>query len=226
MNGSLYKITLSALLAIATFGCASGPDVPDWKTNSARQLSVFGTSLFKDDLRSANNAFESAKNSIASTGNLELAAKLEIAKCGYLSASLNPPCNFDNKHAYFKYASEHDLAYLSFINGDWQSNSLKGLEKKYSNVVDAKGEGAREKAVLSIENPASKLIAASAVYKQQKVSILFLESVIKTSSDNGWKNPLLKWLKIALTHSEIKSNPNLLEYYTARYNLVSRSNLK
>jgi len=220
MNGLLKKITLSTILATLISGCASGPEVPNWKTNSARQLNAYGIALLEGDKRKANIAYKSARRSISSTGNLELAARLEIAKCGYLLATTTPECFFSREHPYFKYASEKDLSFLNFINGTWTNINQQKLETKYSNLIKVTDNTALTRNLQSISDPISKLIASSALHKKGKITPEIIQYAIVVSSEQGLRNSLEKWLYIALKDAHLSKSKTLTDKYKAQLHFL------
>jgi len=209
--------------ALVISGCAGGPKQPDWEVTSSRQLSLFGSSWLVGDDKRAELSFKIAQAAVASTGNLELAARLEIAKCGYMSAGMGLMCDLNTNDPIFKHASPSDQAYLYFINGDWDKENVSNLRAPYRDVVKSNSNQMIEASILKITDPVSRVIAASAAARHGVVTPTILRNTIDTCSRNGWKKPLLEWIQLALKNQDLLLTESERETYQLRIKLIRSS---
>ena len=77
-------IGVGALLA----GCASGPAVPDWQMNARSSMERAVSAYMSGNDRVETQEFAKARNEMASTGRIELVARVELIRCASRVASL------------------------------------------------------------------------------------------------------------------------------------------
>jgi len=212
-------VTWAAFIYLLS-GCASAPTQPHWKSISAKQLEKFGNLWLQGDTRNADAAYRIAHFELSRTGKIDLAARLEISRCAYMNATFDEHCGFTPSHRYYQYASSEDKAYFTFISGKWDNVEPELLDPKYRPLLLAKDPVSLESSYSSIQEPVSKIIAASAIIKKRPASRKIIESAIQISSDNGWARSLTAWLNFALTSPEISLDQATTDLYNDKLGLI------
>lgn len=215
----IAPVLLSAALLAA---CAGGPPPADWQVAARDGLERFGYAWLSGETRTAEAPLDSARNAVASTGRLDLAARVELSRCGYLTAGLAFDCaalNADSR----AHATATDQAYARFLQGDWAGLDLNQLEARYRPLLQATDAAGRNRAAYAIDDPTSRLIAAALLFKRNEATPELITTAIDTASAQGWRRPLLAWLGITKQRAEHAGDANASAYYQQRITLVERA---
>ncbi len=185
-------ITLTLLLS----ACSSGPTVPDWQIDTQTAMARYTQHYLEGRSKLAQTSFEKARNASASTANINAIAHLELVKCGVAMAALDTsPCT-----AYTRLAQQNsdarDANYYRFLTGNNQHLDKTLLPSQYQVLLQAQSVNDINNAVGQIADPLSRLIAVSVSYVQQKYDDKTLQIAIDTASAQGWRRPLLVYLRI------------------------------
>ncbi|QBE65273.1 hypothetical protein [Pseudoduganella lutea] len=182
-------LALSVLLA----ACSSGPPVPDWKMNAQSALErATGAWMAGRDLVEQNE-FAHARSDIAATGKVDLLIRAELIRCAARTAALV----FDECAGFAALradASAADIAYAAYLAGQPSDAAL--LPETQRAVLAAGSDTAAAAAVKAIADPLSQLVAAGALFKANRATPELIAQAIATSSDQGWRRPLLAWLNV------------------------------
>jgi hypothetical protein len=184
-----YAVLISLLLT----ACAGGPPPAHWKSAAHAGLERYGQAWLTGESKRAEIALAETRQAVASTGRLDLAARVEISRCAYQTAALVFDCTALNAAD----ANAEDRAYAAFLQGDFSRNNAERLAPHYRALVTAPHPEARVHASLAIANPASRLIAAAVLFRRHEANPALIANAIDTASAQGWRRPLLAWLKIA-----------------------------
>lgn len=84
-------------------------------------------------------------------------------------------------------------AYAAYLAGSWQALDASLLPAQHRSIVDEKRS---ESALPSIEDPASRMVAAGALFRTGRIRPAEIETAIDTASEQGWRRPLLAWLGV------------------------------
>ena len=190
---SLYTLALCALVLLA--GCASSPPPADWQMNAASALESYEQRWLEGNSRAAAASLDRARSEIARTGQTDLAARAELIACATRVASLDfSPCIAYQRHALD--AREEDASYARFLGGDWDQLTPAHLPSHYAALLKARDDNARNLAARDIAAPLPRLIAAALLLKRGQLAPQTLDLAIRTSTERGWRRPLLAWLEI------------------------------
>ena len=190
----------TAMLVLGLVGCASPTVPPDWQTNSHGALKDFSSAYLGGNSRVATMELARAKSEIASTGRPDLIARVEAVRCAVQVASLT----FDNCtgfDAFAQDAGQAERAYVAFLTARWQTMNaaqISMLPGHYGTLVSAPSAAARNAALLGLEAPLSRLIAAGALLQLGQMSPQGVNFAVNTASEQGWRRPLLAWLGVQL----------------------------
>lgn len=216
------RFGLPVLFTVLLAGCAGGPPPPDWKLDAHGGLESHAKHYLEGDSRLAEMHFARARAEIARTGRLDLDARAELYRCGVRTAALDlSPCPaFD---ALRPHATPEDLAYAAFLEGRWQDMDRKLLPTAYASVTGAKEEAARLAALGDIQDPLSRLIAAGVLFRRGELPPAGLAEATRTASDQGWRRPLLAWLRVLRGRAEAAGDSQALATLEQRIRLVESS---
>lgn len=222
MNTHRPALPLKLLAAVLLTGCAGGPPPADWQIAARDGLERFGYAWLSGETHTPEAPLASARKAVASTGRLDLAIRLELGRCGYLTAGLVFDCAAP---AVESQAQPQDQAYARFLQGDWQGPGqlASQLEPRYRPLLQAGDAAQRNAAARAISDPTSRLIAAAVLFKRSEATPELIATAIDTASAQGWRRPLLAWLGIAKRRAEQAGDSRAAAHYQQRIKLVEGS---
>ncbi|MFC1839921.1 hypothetical protein ACFL1N_10090 [Thermodesulfobacteriota bacterium] len=206
MKKLLYLICFLFLFA----GCGSNKR-PPWLIFGINQLDSYKEYCLTDRKKSgAESHFKDALNELKKSGNLDLMQKAWLTQMAMQVALLMEPDAGD----YRKLADLNPIPanenYYLFLNGDIYSVNESLLPSKYGDFLKSlkiNDITEIEKAIDSMkEEPVSRLIAAGIAVHRKKESEMIIQAAIDTSSQNGWKAALLKWMERQADYYESAGN--------------------
>jgi hypothetical protein len=186
---------LSSLLA----ACASGPVPPAWQAEAKSSIDRATAAYLSGDTKVHDTEMARARSSLASTGRAELLARAELMRCAARVASLVfEPC--ERFEALRADAPSSERVYADYLAARALSREAIAL------LPDAQQAAARGEASLvsvqSIDDPLSRLIATAVLFQTGKASPTMIEAAADTASAQGWRRPLLAWLKVQALRAE------------------------
>ena len=187
-----------AVVAIALMtGCASKPPVPEWQMNAHAATQKAVAAYLSGDTRVERLEWERARAEVARTGRLDLLARLELMRCAAEVASLVPgPC--ERFEALRTDAAEPERAYADYLAGLVQPQQIALLPE-----AQRKAATATDPAVVAfMEDPLSRLVAASVMFRSGRGSPDLLATAVATASAQGWRRPLMAWLVLQLKRAQ------------------------
>jgi hypothetical protein len=191
----MKNIALIALAATVLAACGSKPAQPSWKSNASSSLSAFSDAYLKGDTNIAETEFARARREMASTGRPDLVAHAELYRCATRAASLE----YDNCPGFAAVAQDAtaaERAYAAYLDGRWQGLDPLLLPESQRAMVQGKG------ALAAIADPLSRMVAAGALMKAQRITPADIAVATSTASDQGWRRPLLMWLGVSLKRAQ------------------------
>jgi len=190
---------IAALVCVLLAGCASGPPPPDWEITAHGALDAYAQHELEGNRRLAALDFERARAAVARTGRADLLARVELTRCALQVASLEfEPCaGFE---ALRQDAPPAERAYAEFLAGRWAELESRLLPARYRAIVQA--GTASTAALAEIDDPRSRLIAAGALFRVGRLSPAGVSLAAETASAQGWRRPLLAWLKVEVARAQ------------------------
>lgn len=217
------KNLLLATLFLTLSACGGGPKTPDWKLDSASLIQRYQKAELKGQNILAERYFEQALAASGSAARLEETARLHLIRCATRQASLM----FEACSGYLEYAkfgaTPEDAAYHAFISGQWDKLDLARLPGQYR-AFAANRDPARNAALLqAIDDPLSRLIASSVAIMRAQADEATLKLAADSASEQGWRKPLLVYLKLLESRAAEKQDTAEREKLRARIKLVEDS---
>jgi hypothetical protein len=194
--GSLW---FAALLA----ACASGPVPPAWQADAEGAMERSTAAYLAGETKASDAEMERARRALTSTGRTELLARAELMRCAARVASLDfEPC--ERFEALRADAPASERAYADYLRARTLSGDdiarLPNAQQAAAAAV-AGGE-ATAASVQGIEDPQARLIAVAVLFQAGKASPSLIDAATDTASAQGWRRPLLAWLKVQALRAE------------------------
>jgi hypothetical protein len=204
---------LACLAVILLTACASKPVPPSWQPNAKDALDGFTDAWLKGDSRAAGAEYARARTETASTGRFDLVAQVELVHCATLVAGLE----YDGCPGFAALAGDAtpaQRAYAAYLAGQWQGLDTALLPEQHRAVV---GSGS----LSGLDDPLSRLVAAGALLKAQRITPADIAVATDTASMQGWRRALLMWLGVSARRAEATGDAAQLEQIRRRIALAS-----
>jgi hypothetical protein len=145
--------------------------------------------------RVASSEFARARTEVTRTARPDLLARAELIRCAGHVASLDlSPCvGFE---ALRRDAAPAELAYADYLAGRAQPKDAVLLPTAHKSV--ASGATALPDGVDAL----SRLVASAVMLQTGKASPELVAQAVDAASAQGWRRPLLAWLKVQLKLAE------------------------
>ena len=216
------KLFFSLLTTFALSACGGGTPLPDWQIDAQTAMQRYTRYYLEGQVQRADASFAQARKAVAATGNIDAIAHLELVRCGLHTAALDfTPCTGYKQLAPLA-SDPGDAAYARFISGDWQGLNRALLPPQYAAFAAAAAPSPVEtqRLIGAISDPISRLIATGLNSRRGKINDATLQAAIDTASAQGWRRPLLTYLKLQQQRS---TDPSLLAALRTRIQLVEAS---
>lgn len=212
-------ISLAMLLA----ACGGKPPAPDWKKDSISLMERYKKAELKGENKLADRYFEQALAAAGSAAKLEESARLHLVRCATRQASLGfEPCTGYLELTKFGVGAENE-AYHRFITGQWDKLDGGKLPEQYRDFLANRDAAKDLSALQKIDDPLSRLIAVSVAIMRKQADDATLTLAAETASEQGWRKPLLVYLKLLENRASSKEDKTALEKLRARIKLVEDS---
>lgn len=210
-------------LALALSACGGGPKAPDWKLDSISLIERYKKAELKGQNTLAESYFQQALAASGSAARIEETARLHLTRCATRQASLAfEPCS-----GYLEYAklgaTPEDAAYHHFISGQWDGLDVGKLPAQYRDFASNRDPARNAGILQKIDDPLSRLVAASIAVMRKQADAATLQLATEAASGQGWRKPLLVYLKLQEAQAGQKEDPAELERLRARIKLVEDS---
>ena len=213
-----YALLITLLLS----ACGGSPPAPDWKKDSINLIGKYTKTELKGENKLAERYFEQALDAAGSAGKLEETARLHLIRCATRRVSLS----FEACAGYLELAklapNADDETYHHFITGQWEKVDGGKLPAQYRDFFSSQ-DAARHAALAKITDPLSRLIAISVAAQRKQANDDTLTLAADTASEQGWRKPLLVYLKLLENRASLTSDNIRVEALRTRIKLVENS---
>jgi uncharacterized protein YecT (DUF1311 family) len=192
---------LLAAAALLLAACAAGPPPPDWQAQARQAVDAAVAAYLEGNPRVEAAETVRARRAISATGRVDLLARAELMRCAARTASLGfEPCAaFEALRAD---ALEPERAYADYLAGRIAPQDVALLPPAQRAAAAAGDADAALQALRAIDEPLARLIAAGVVFQAGHARPETLQLAVDTASEQGWRRPLLAWLKAQLRLAE------------------------
>ena len=214
-------LLLGCVLMLGACG-SKGPPVPDWKTDSANYIERYKKAYLMGENTLADSYFKRALDATSGAGRVAETARLWLIQCALHKASLAS----DNCQAYAELArtgsTTEDRTYYQFLTGQWDQLDAKSLPAQYLPILKAAGAGTAplNAALKATADPLSRLIGASLLLNRKQADDDTLALAAETASDQGWRRPLLVYLKLQETRAKERGDTAAQTQLAVRIGLI------
>lgn len=183
-------LTAGGVLALAA--CANTPPAPDWQLN-AQGASERATEAYLSGVdRVASAEAARAQAAVASTGRIDVMARVALLHCAAQVASLL----LDDCPAYRPLAPDAaapEQAYARYLAGQAKPADAELLPAAHRPLLQP-ADGAL--ALSTIPDPLSRLVAAGVLMRRGLADDRVVAVAVDTASAQAWRRPLLAWLSV------------------------------
>ncbi len=214
---ALIALAFASLLA----ACAGGPPAPAWQSDAKSAMDRAASAYLRGESKTHEAELARARAAVAATGRAELAARVELMDCALRAASLDlGPCpRFEALRAD---AAAPERAYADYLAGRTLTReAIALLPVAQQGTASARAAGGATPAVTQgIEDPLSRLIALAVLFQAGQASPAHVEQAADTASAQGWRRPLLAWLRVQALRAEKSGDTAALAALQRRIALV------
>ena len=214
----LLPLASVALLA----ACASGPAPPPWQGEAQGALARASAAWLAGESKAYEAEIARARAAVAATGRTPLAARVELMDCALRVASLDfGPC--PRFEALRLDADAAERAYADHLAGQplpREAIALLPPAQQIGATARATGAAPVPAAVQGIDDPQSRLIAIALLFQAGQANPETIALAVDTASAQGWRRPLLAWLKVQARRAEQAGDAAALAALQRRIALV------
>lgn len=218
----MKRLLLCAGVLMLSACGSSGPPVPDWKTDSVDFIERYKKHALLGEPVVAERFFQRALNATGGAGRIGETGRLWLVHCATRRAMLlEDDCSEYAELAPLETSAE-DRAYYQFVTLQWSALDAAKLPAQYAPLV--KSEAARlNAAIAAIEDPLSRLLAASLVTQRDQADAATLQLGMETASAQGWRQPLLTYLKLLEKSAAARGASSEQQAYAVRIRLIEEA---
>jgi len=214
-------LALASLLLLAACG-SGGPPPPDWKTDSADLIGRYQKHALLGENTLAERYFQQAVGATGGAGRMTETARLWLVRCATRRAMLIDDACAEYAELAAMAPDAADQAYYRFLTLRWEGLEVALLPDQHRDLVRAPA-GKRHDVLARIGDPLARLLDASLLVMRQEADAATLALATETASEQGWRQPLLTYLK--LRHQQAAAQGNAAEQarLARRIQLVEQS---
>jgi hypothetical protein len=199
----MSRAALVASAATLLAACASGPAPPAWQADAMAAIERATAAYLAGETNASDAEMGRARRSLTSTGRADLLARAELMHCAARVARMvfEPCARFEvlrtdapaaervyADHLAGRALARDDIARLpaaqqaaavAVVGGEWSPGAVQG-----------------------IEDPLARLIAVAVLFQAGKASPSMIDTAAETAASQGWRRPLLAWLKVQALRAE------------------------
>lgn len=189
----------SSIAAALLLGACAGTAPPDWQLNAKSGLDRAQAAYLSGNTRAGQAELDYARRELARTGRIDLLARAELAYCAAQVAALafEPCAGFERLRSD---AAAPERAYADYLQAQTQTADVALLPPAHRALSAATAPTSAQLA--SIEDPLSRLVAAAVLLRSGRGEPAIIALAVETASAQGWRRPLLAWLKVELALAE------------------------
>ena len=216
--------TLFALAGVVLLtACGSGgPPPPDWKTDSADLIARYQKHALLGENTLAERYFQQAVDATGGAGRMAETARLWLVRCATRRAMLIDDACADYTELAAVAPDAADQAYYRFLTLQWEGLDAALLPAQHRDLVRAAAD-TRHAVPARVGDPLARLLEASLLVMRQEANAATLDLATETASAQGWRQPLLTYLKLQHEQAVAQGNAAAQARLARRIELVERS---
>ena len=214
-------LALASLLLLTACG-SGGPPPPDWKTDSADLIARYQKHALLGENTLAERYFQQAVDATGGAGRMAETARLWLVRCATRRAMLIDDACTDYAELAAVAPDAADQAYYRFLTLQWEGLDAALLPAQHRDLVRA-AVGTRHAVPARVGDPLARLLEASLLVMRQEANAATLDLATETASAQGWRQPLLTYLKLQHEQAVAQGNAAAQARLARRIELVERS---
>jgi predicted small lipoprotein YifL len=217
------KILFAIAGLIMLTACGSGgPPPPDWKTDSADLIERYKKHALLGENTLAEHYFQQAVAATGGAGRVADTARLWLVRCATRRAMLIDDACTEYADLAKIEPNAADHAYYQFVTLRWEAIDVTQLPNQHRDLLRAPA-GKRHEALSHVTDPLARLLDASLLVMRQEADAATLTLATETASSQGWRQPLLTYLKIQEKQATSQGNTIEQNRLARRIELVEKS---
>ena len=214
-------LALASLLMLTACG-SGGPPPPDWKTDSADLIERYQKHALLGENTLAERYFQQAVGATGGAGRVAETARLWLVRCATRRAMLIDDACAEYAELASIAPNAADQVYYQFITLRWEGLDVAQLPAQHRDMVRAPA-GKRHAVIEKIDEPLARLLDASLLVMRREADANMLEVATETASSQGWRQPLLTYLKLQQEQAVAQGNLPEQARLARRMQLVEQS---
>jgi predicted small lipoprotein YifL len=214
-------LALACLIILSACG-SGGPPPPDWKTDAADLIERYKKYALLGDNVLAERYFQQAVAATGGAGRVADTARLWLVRCATRRAMLIDDACTEYAGLARIEPDAADQAYYQFITLRWDAIDIALLPAQHRALVNAPA-GKRNEVLNQTSDPLARLLDASLLVMRQEADATTLTLATETASSQGWRQPLLTYLKLQEKQAVNQGNAAELDRLAQRIQLVEES---
>ncbi|MGE5321032.1 MAG: hypothetical protein ACM3KD_12675 [Hyphomicrobiaceae bacterium] len=211
-----------AFLVLLTACGSGGPPPPDWKTNSADFIERYQKHALLGENTLAERYFRQAVAATGGAGRVAETARLWLVRCATRRAMLIDDACTEYADLARIAPNAADQAYYRFLTLRWDGLDASLLPRQHQELLRVAANKRRE-LLDKIDDPLARLLDASLLVMNKEADATTLAIATETASSQGWRQPLLTYLKLQQKQAAAQGNTAELARLDLRIQLVEKS---
>ncbi|HEY9097951.1 MAG TPA: hypothetical protein VIN38_03675 [Thiobacillus sp.] len=214
-------LVLASVVLLTACG-SGGPPPPDWKTDSADLIERYKKHALLGENILAERYFQQAITATGGAGRVADTARLWLVRCATRRAMLiDDSCSEYADLAKIE-PNAADHAYYQFVTLRWNTVDIALLPSQHRDLVRAPA-GTRQETLGRVADPLARLLDASLLVMRKESDSNTLALATETASAQGWRQPLLTYLKLQEKQALEQGNVAEQAKLAKRIQLVEKS---
>ena len=214
-------LALAALTLLAACG-SGGPPPPDWKTDAADLIERYAKHALRGENTLAERYFQQAVAATGGAGRVVETGRLWLARCAVRRAMLIDDGCAEYADLAAVETTPADRAYFRFVTLDWNGLDPALLPAQHRELAAATPDRRRD-VPARIADPLARLLEASLLVMRREADADTLALAVDTASAQGWRQPLLTYLKLQQEQAETAAQTDAAARLTRRIQLIEAS---
>jgi len=214
-------LALAALTLLTACG-SGGPPPPDWKTDAADLIERYTRHALRGENTLAERYFQQAVAATGGAGRVAETARLWLARCAVRRAMLIDDTCAEYADLAAVETTPADRAYFRFVTLDWNGLDPALLPAQHRDLAGASADKRRD-APARVADPLARLLEAGLLVMRREADASTLELATETASAQGWRQPLLTYLKLQREQARTAGQTDAEDRLTRRIQLIETS---
>ena len=218
----MKTVFVLASLVLLTACGSGGPPPPDWKTDSSDLIGRYQKHALLGENTLAERYFQQAVSATGGAGRVAETARLWLVRCATRRAMLIDDACAEYAELARIGPSAADQAYYQFVTLRWDDLDVAQLPEQHRDLVRTPA-ATRHEVLSRISDPLARLLDASLLVMRQEAGGTTLEVATETASSQGWRQPLLTYLKLQHEQAAAQGDAPRQALLARRIQLVEQS---